>query len=730
MKQLSPYITNRSILCMLMLSLASINSQAQNKEKFLDTLNIKEIEMGSSIDYIRFSKNTKIEATDFIKNNPKLFYETSNQKMVLKKTEEDELGFTHYRYGQTYMGIAIEDADYWIHSKDGVLITANGLLLEIKNTKYSVMNIDSLEAIQITDTFIKSMKFRLKGKFSYPHTAELFWVSSDKDTTEANKKNKYLLAWKVSSPDYSRVTYVSAVSGTIVGAYSNVVNCSPTTFSSLYYGNKNITTKFENNEYIMHDLCASSCMNTNKNIRVEEILGSFDVLKSTNNTWTTDVQRMGATVLWCLGNAFNYFCSNHQWSSYNGQGGSILASVIDAQTGGNASYGIGGYMTFESQFFCTQDIAAHEFAHGVVNSASGISASGGACGQDGCEKDAINESIADMFATATEFYTFTSGNDYLIGEDVTGGTGIRNMGNPKSFNYPNCYPTTAYPNPQYWVGDKYPRGAVSSFWFYLLCQGGSGNVDNNLARPVYTISAIGMDKVTRIVMRALRYYMHLNTTFKDFRRTTIEAAKDLYGNCSNESIQVAKAWGAVGAEEVNVVAAFPLCGDINSQSSPLNVYYATTSLQVPTSSCSNVTVKSANSLFITSSQSIVLKPGFRAEAGSRFKASIDPCVSQTIRKAYANQELNTNVVKINKAKLIAYPNPTHDNLYIDISEDLGKVGKIDLYNTMGTILPTSIPYTINDKNQIQADVSTINSGIYMLHISFQDSKEICKVVIH
>lgn len=536
------------------------------------------------------------------------------------------------------------------------------------------------------------------------------------------------MTWKVSSLGYSRVTYVSAVSGAIVGAYGTVVNCSPATFSSLYYGNRSITAKFENNEYIMHDLCASSCINTNKNIRGEEILGSFDVLKSANNTWTTDVQRMGATVLWCLGNAFNYFCSNHQWNSYNGQGGSILVSVIGAQTGGNASYGIGGYMTFESQFFCTQDIAAHEFAHGVVNSTSGISASGGACGQDGCEKDAINESIADMFATATEFYTFTSGNDYLIGEDVTGGTGIRNMGNPKSFNYPNCYPTTAYPNPQYWVGDKYPRGAVSSFWFYLLCQGGTGNVDNNLARPAYAILAIGMDKVTKIVMRALRYYMHFNTTFKDFRRATVEASKDLYGNCSNESIQVAKAWGAVGAEETNVINTFPLCGDINNQQSPVNVYYATNSLQVPTSTCSNVTLKTANSLFLISSHSIVLKPGFRAEAGSKFRASIDPCVSQTTRKGFENQETNSDAVKINNAKIIAYPNPTNGSLYIDIAEGRGNVGKIDLYNAMGTMLVASVPYKINDKNQIEADVSTMNSGVYMLHISFQGSVEVCKVI--
>lgn len=174
MKQLSPYFTNRIIVSMLILSLCGINVQAQNKEKFLDTLNIKEIEIGSTLDYIRFSKNTKMEANDFIKNNPKLFYETDKQKMVLKKTEEDELGFTHYRYGQAYLGIPIEDADYWIHSKDGALTTANGLLTEIRDTKYSGINIDSSEAIQITDTFIKSMKLRLKGKFSYPHTAELF----------------------------------------------------------------------------------------------------------------------------------------------------------------------------------------------------------------------------------------------------------------------------------------------------------------------------------------------------------------------------------------------------------------------------------------------------------------------------------------------------------------------------------------------------------------------------
>ncbi|HRD39113.1 MAG TPA: M4 family metallopeptidase, partial [Bacteroidia bacterium] len=49
-----------------------------------------------------------------------------------------------------------------------------------------------------------------------------------------------------------------------------------------------------------------------------------------------------------------------------------------------------------------------------------------------------------------------------------------------------------------------------------------------------------------IAFRALTVYYTPSTNYAQARNLSIQAAKDLYGNCSNEVVQVTNAWYAVG----------------------------------------------------------------------------------------------------------------------------------------------------------------------------------------
>ena len=52
-----------------------------------------------------------------------------NSDLVLQRTEQDKLGFIHYRYYQTYKGVPIENAMYIIHTKNGLLKSLGGSIV-------------------------------------------------------------------------------------------------------------------------------------------------------------------------------------------------------------------------------------------------------------------------------------------------------------------------------------------------------------------------------------------------------------------------------------------------------------------------------------------------------------------------------------------------------------------------------------------------------------------------
>src|ERR1700755_1883985 len=52
-----------------------------------------------------------------------------NSELVLQKTEEDKLGFIHYRYYQTYRSIPVENTMFIVHTKNGILQGLDGTII-------------------------------------------------------------------------------------------------------------------------------------------------------------------------------------------------------------------------------------------------------------------------------------------------------------------------------------------------------------------------------------------------------------------------------------------------------------------------------------------------------------------------------------------------------------------------------------------------------------------------
>jgi hypothetical protein len=144
--------------------------------------------------------------------------------------------------------------------------------------------------------------------------------------------------------------------------------------------------------------------------------------------------------------------------------------------------------------------------------------------------------------------------------------------NPNDYQQPDTYGGGAY-----WTGpnaEVHINSGIMNHWFYILSVGKSGT---NGIGNTYNVSGISIPKAEKIAYRAETVYMTANTNFANARTHAIQAAIDLYGDCSPEVINTTNAWYAVGVgneftstvnfsnQTVTTNTTVTSCGDINVQ---------------------------------------------------------------------------------------------------------------------------------------------------------------------
>jgi PKD repeat protein len=271
---------------------------------------------------------------------------------------------------------------------------------------------------------------------------------------------------------------------------------------------------------------------------------------------------------------YDYFNLVHGRNSIDGLGMALISYVHYSTNFVNAFWD-GQEMTYGdgdiSQGYTEMtglDVCGHEIAHGLTTFTAGL---------NGGEADALNEGNSDIFGTSIEAYARPTQWDWYMGNDIsTSGLGFRNMADPHTSNYPGPQPDTYMGT--YWDpgGEPHNNNGPQIYWYYLLCQGGSGTNDNN---QVYNVTGITMAEAEKIEFRALTVYMSPGTDYANARVCTIQAAQDLYGGCSPEVIATTNAWYAVGVGPAfsGTVAASFTSSVTNSCIVPVTVSFTNTS---------------------------------------------------------------------------------------------------------------------------------------------------------
>lgn len=261
-------------------------------------------------------------------------------------------------------------------------------------------------------------------------------------------------------------------------------------------------------------------------------------------------------VHWGMEKTYDFYKNVFNRNSYDGNGSEIKQYVNPLFMNGTSgypnnasalsspynimSYGMGDGVNYKP--LVGLDVEGHEFTHLVVNN----NGNGGLTYQG--ESGALNESFADIFGTCVEFYSGAANPDWLIGEDVMiGQPFMRSMSNPNAASNPDTYNGLHWVNPtnlSYDNGGVHINSGVQNFWFYLLCQGGSGTNDLGNA---YSVTGIGINQARQIAYKNLTTYIGgANSTYQDAYNGSLLAAQDLYGNPSAQYTAVKNAWYAVG----------------------------------------------------------------------------------------------------------------------------------------------------------------------------------------
>ena len=471
----------------------------------------------------------------------------SNFKFLERKT--DDLGFTLIKYQQQLNNLLVEDAIYYVHSKNNAIVSVNGDYYNtIKSNSTFNAGVSSTEAIQLAKNYLRDKPYQWDDQI----------VEAPIQVIVVDDNNVAHTTYKVDlyshKPLARKYIYVDIHSKKVIKSKQRICHGDEVgSAETRYSGVKQITTDSYNGSYRLRETGRGGGINTydmNESTNYNDAVDFID----NDNYWdeTLNDDDVAFDVHYGAEMTYDFFYNWFGRNSYDDNGAPINSFVHFDVNFDNAFWD--GYsMTYGDGDFLnpltTIDIVGHEITHAVTQHSANL------VYQD--ESGALNESFSDIFGIMIDFESNPSIANYEMGEQVLpDGSPMRSMSNPNSINYPDTY------QGNFWVtgpednGGVHTNSSVQNYWFYLLAEGGSGTNDNS---DDYNVTGIGRAAAAQISYRNLTSYLTPNSNFSDARDYSIQAAIDLFGECSQEVISTTDAWYAVGVGsvyEADIVADF------------------------------------------------------------------------------------------------------------------------------------------------------------------------------
>ncbi|HYV93974.1 MAG TPA: M4 family metallopeptidase [Chitinophagales bacterium] len=472
----------------------------------------------------------------------------------LMKAETDRLGFTHYRYQQTFDGIPVEGTMYIVHVRNGKIETMNGLFFD--HLSPAVAHVSESAALDKALAVMPASRYRWqipdeeKMLREETHKPDATWFPKGElmyaPVNGIMDAESFRLTYRFDifsvEPLSRKYVYVDAGSGDVIHTQDRIENSDVVgTAITAYSGTQSITADSFNGSYRLREAGRGLGIETyNLNHSTSNYSGAADFTDADNywNNVNGNQDQYATDAHWGAEAVYDFYQSFFGRNSIDGNGFKLKSYVHYSTSylnafwdGSEMTYGDGsaGYTPLT-----TMDICGHEISHGLTEFTSNLTYS--------YESGALNESFSDCMGNAMEFWKKPGTASWLVGEEIGGG-GFRSMSDPHSYGDPDTYLGTYWYSGSSDNGGVHTNSSVMNHWFYIVSVGEAGTNDNNVS---YTIGGITIAEAQAILFRANTVYFTPSTNYSLARQYTIQAATDLYGGCSNEVQVVTNAWNAVG----------------------------------------------------------------------------------------------------------------------------------------------------------------------------------------
>lgn len=508
---------------------------------------------------------TKDKAIDALKPSFKF---RAADALVFVKEEKDNLGMTNYKYQQYYNSVKVEDGIYNIHMKNASVLSANGFFIDnIKLNTQPVLSAQNAINAALKDIGATRYKWEVPEEeamlkqitknpnaTNYPHP-ELLITATDANYSTGTICLAYKFDVYAHKPMSRFFVYVDAHTGKVIRKDNRICYANAAaTGTTRYCGSKSFTTDDMGGggTYRLRETGRGNGIET-YNMLTGTNYGAAVDFTHVGNTWTglnnLAMDDAALDAHWGAEGTYDYFNATFGRNSYDNAGAAIISYVHYDVAYDNAywngvcmTYGDGSNVPGGFTPLSSLDVCGHEITHAVTNYSANLNYSD--------ESGGLNESFSDIFGTNVEYYMDPGNANFLIGDQVVFlGGALRDMQNPNAGGQPDTYLGLNWivPVPPYNQGNDYggvhTNSGVQNFWYYLVCNGGSGTNDIG---SVYSVTGIGMTAAAAIAYRNLTVYLTSTSQYIDARTNSIQSAIDLYGAASAEEIAVTNAWYAVG----------------------------------------------------------------------------------------------------------------------------------------------------------------------------------------
>ncbi|GAB3865783.1 hypothetical protein GCM10028824_05170 [Hymenobacter segetis] len=500
---------------------------------------------------------------------------TTNDELRPLRTETDELGMVHQRFQQYYRGVKVEHGELSVHARTGRIESLSGELLRAAAMPAVQPGLSESMALQhaLQSVGAKVYQWQVPGEEqalrATTHNAKATYLPKGElvllpDTRQALASAPLVLAWKFNiyahQPVSRALIYVDAQTGQVVLRDAIIKHLNATgTGATRYLGPRAIYADQFGGGYRLRESVHGKGVVTLNCKKSNSYSAAVDFVDN-DNSWTAaeydnanfDNAALDAHV--GAQTTQDYWTTVHGRDSFDDKGSVLLNYVhyddVPGGAGYENAYWNGTAMTYGDgattfKPLTAVDVCGHEIGHAVCETTAGLIYQN--------ESGALNEGLSDIWGACVENHLDPSKQIWLIGEDIMkAGGALRSMSNPGQYGQPDTYQgtnwqaTTASPTSSNDYGGVHNNSGVLNYWFYLVCQGGSGTNDKG---TTFNVSGINISKGARITYRAERLYMPASCTYAGARAATMQAAIDLYGLGSAEVTAVAQAWRAVGLGE-------------------------------------------------------------------------------------------------------------------------------------------------------------------------------------